>query len=325
MRSSESHRIVFHETPVLAVLGGPGELVREPYFARDAVRTAVSWARIADLAVRSTLDTLAAKCAGREPDELVSLAAGRILAAQKTIDRWLEHAARVSDADPEASLAPFATELRATVSERLLGNFGRGRARGGVAPVRGRGSPGPREARPRYFPVAAPGGARADTLRAARDIVPPNALVSERLDRAYFERLYLRTPQVRAYPGCPRRTPLSAGVGGRRFHRGVHGDDRAAVWRAHRRGRLREGRRRRQREASALPQRSGRSAFAPRGDAGGPVRPGDGLGGFVLPAAGTDTRRAEALRGGARSGRRAARRPLAQRDEDIPASGGRGA
>jgi len=42
MRSSESHRVVFRGARVLAVLGEPGELVREPYFARDAIRTAVS-------------------------------------------------------------------------------------------------------------------------------------------------------------------------------------------------------------------------------------------------------------------------------------------
>ena len=51
MRSSESHRIVFEGAPVLAVLGEPGELVREPYFGRDAIRTAVTWAGIADTAV----------------------------------------------------------------------------------------------------------------------------------------------------------------------------------------------------------------------------------------------------------------------------------
>src|SRR5918997_5816198 len=32
MRSSESHRVVFEGAPVLAMLGEPGELVREPYF-----------------------------------------------------------------------------------------------------------------------------------------------------------------------------------------------------------------------------------------------------------------------------------------------------
>ncbi|CAN5190106.1 acyl-CoA dehydrogenase family protein [soil metagenome] len=116
MRSSESHRFVFEGARVLAVLGGPGELVREPYFARDAIRTAVSWAGVADTAVQAALDTLAAKSAGREPDDIVSLAAGRMLAAQKTIDRWLEHASGKADADPEGSLAGFAVELRVAVA-----------------------------------------------------------------------------------------------------------------------------------------------------------------------------------------------------------------
>ena len=116
MRSSESHRVVFEGARVLAVLGGPGELLREPYFSRDAVRTAVTWAGIADLAVDSALDVLAAKSAGREPDDLVSLAAGRLLTAQGTIDRWLEFAAARADADPEASLSGYATGLREAVA-----------------------------------------------------------------------------------------------------------------------------------------------------------------------------------------------------------------
>jgi alkylation response protein AidB-like acyl-CoA dehydrogenase len=116
MRSSESHRVVFSGATVLAVLGEPGELVREPYFARDAIRTAVTWAGIADLAVDAALEILAAKYAKREPDEVVSLAAGKMLSAQKTMDRWLEYAAREADADPEKSLAGFSTELRASVA-----------------------------------------------------------------------------------------------------------------------------------------------------------------------------------------------------------------
>jgi alkylation response protein AidB-like acyl-CoA dehydrogenase len=115
MRSSESHRVVFQGARVLAILGEPGELVREPYFARDAIRTAVTWAGIADLAVEATLETLAAKSADREPDDLVSMAAGKILAAQATIDRWLDHAARQADADTERSLAAFSTELRVAI------------------------------------------------------------------------------------------------------------------------------------------------------------------------------------------------------------------
>ena len=116
MRSSESHRVVFRGTRVLTVLGEPGELVREPYFTRDAIRTAATWAGMADSAVNITLETLAAKFANREPDDIVSLAVGRILAAQKTIDRWLEHAAREADTDPEKSLIGFSTEMRATVA-----------------------------------------------------------------------------------------------------------------------------------------------------------------------------------------------------------------
>ena len=116
MRSSESHRVVFDGARVLAVLGRPGELLREPYFSRDAVRTAVTWAGIADLAVGSALDVLAAKSAGREPDDLVSLAAGKLLTAQGTIDRWLEFAATTADAAPEASLSGFSTQLREAVA-----------------------------------------------------------------------------------------------------------------------------------------------------------------------------------------------------------------
>jgi alkylation response protein AidB-like acyl-CoA dehydrogenase len=116
MRSSESHRVVFEGAPVLAVLGEPGELVREPYFGRDAIRTAVTWAGIADSAVEGTLDVLAAKSAGRQPDDIVSLAVGRMLTARGTIDRWLEHAASFVDADPEASTAHFSIQLRESVA-----------------------------------------------------------------------------------------------------------------------------------------------------------------------------------------------------------------
>ena len=115
MRASESHRVVFDGAPVLAVLGEPGELLREPYFSRDAVRTAVSWAGIADAAVEATLDVLAAKAGGRDPDDVVSLAAGQILTAQGTIDRWLAHAAALADEDP-ASLPGIATQLRQAVA-----------------------------------------------------------------------------------------------------------------------------------------------------------------------------------------------------------------
>ncbi len=115
MRASESHRVIFDGAPVLAVLGEPGELVREPYFSRDATRTAVTWAGISDSAVSAALDVLAAK-SGNSPDDVVSLAAGRMLTAQGTIDRWLEYAAARADADPNASFSGFATQLRESVA-----------------------------------------------------------------------------------------------------------------------------------------------------------------------------------------------------------------
>jgi alkylation response protein AidB-like acyl-CoA dehydrogenase len=115
MRASESHRVVFEGAPVLAVLGEPGELVREPYFSRDAIRTAVTWAGISDTAVDATLDLLAAKAGDDEPDDVVSLSAGRMLAARGTIDRWLAYAADRADADP-ASLPGISTQLRESVA-----------------------------------------------------------------------------------------------------------------------------------------------------------------------------------------------------------------
>ena len=115
MRASESHRVVFEGAPVLAVLGEPGELLREPYFSRDAIRTAVTWAGISDTAVDAALDLLAAKAGPKEPDDVVSLAAGRMLTARGNIDSWLACAADRADADP-ASLPGISTQLRESVT-----------------------------------------------------------------------------------------------------------------------------------------------------------------------------------------------------------------
>jgi alkylation response protein AidB-like acyl-CoA dehydrogenase len=115
MRASESHRVVFEGAAVLAVLGEPGELLREPYFSRDAIRTAVTWAGISDTAFDAALDVLAAKAGDGEPDDVVSLAVGRMLAARGTIDRWLAYAADRADADP-ATLPGISTQLRESVA-----------------------------------------------------------------------------------------------------------------------------------------------------------------------------------------------------------------
>jgi alkylation response protein AidB-like acyl-CoA dehydrogenase len=115
MRASESHRVVFEGASVLAVLGEPGELVREPYFSRDVIRTAVTWAGISDTAIDAALDVLAAKAGDGEPDDVVSHAAGRMLAARGTIDRRLAYAAESADADP-ASLPGISKQLRESVA-----------------------------------------------------------------------------------------------------------------------------------------------------------------------------------------------------------------
>jgi len=119
MRASESHRVTFSGAPVLAVLGEPGELVRAPYFGRDAIRTAASWAGIADAAVDAALGVLAAK---GEPDDVVALAAGRMATAQQTIDVWLDGAAAIASAGPETLPPELSVHLRdaVTASCRLI-------------------------------------------------------------------------------------------------------------------------------------------------------------------------------------------------------------
>jgi hypothetical protein len=114
MRASESHRVRFHGARVLARVGGPDELVREPEFGRDAIRTAASWAGLADAAVEAALCELAA--AG-PPGELAGRAAGTMLVARATIDRWFEGAAGRADADPAGSLAELSLGLRVAVAD----------------------------------------------------------------------------------------------------------------------------------------------------------------------------------------------------------------
>ena len=135
MRASESHRVRFHGAPVLAVLGEPGELGREPWFSRDAIRTAAAWAGMADAAADGALADLAAR---GEPDDLRALGAGRIVAARATIDRWLEHAAARADAEPEADLRSLSRAAARGDRRRRAHDPRRGRARLRIAPVRHR-------------------------------------------------------------------------------------------------------------------------------------------------------------------------------------------
>ncbi len=112
MRASESHRVVFAGARVLALLGGPGEFSREPYFGRDAIRTAATWAGAADSALAGMLEG----AARRADEDLVALATGRALAARGTIDAWFARVAAEAEADPEKPLADLSVALREAIS-----------------------------------------------------------------------------------------------------------------------------------------------------------------------------------------------------------------
>jgi alkylation response protein AidB-like acyl-CoA dehydrogenase len=120
LRSSESHRVEFLDTPVLALLGAPGELSREPYFSRDAIRTSATWAGLADCILAETLAAL-------DPARLDAVQAhglGRMRVAQGTIDRWLEHTttalAQPEDNHPLLDPAVLALECRVALYECAL-------------------------------------------------------------------------------------------------------------------------------------------------------------------------------------------------------------
>ena len=115
MRSSASHRVVFDRTPALAVLEPPGALLVQPWFARDAVRTAATWAGAADAAVD---DARAHLAAGPAISDLEALAAGRLATWRHGLGLWLGDAARTLDAGPDAATAArTAARLRTAIAD----------------------------------------------------------------------------------------------------------------------------------------------------------------------------------------------------------------
>jgi alkylation response protein AidB-like acyl-CoA dehydrogenase len=113
LRASVSHRVEFHDAPVLARFGGPGALSEQPWFGRDALRTAASWAGMADAAVHAALAELSVR---PQRGPLEELAAGRILTAQRTIGVWIDSAAIAMD-DPGSDLGAFSVHARAAIAE----------------------------------------------------------------------------------------------------------------------------------------------------------------------------------------------------------------
>jgi alkylation response protein AidB-like acyl-CoA dehydrogenase len=111
--ASVSHRVVFHDAPVMARLGPAGAISAQPWFARDALRTAASWAGMADTAVSGALAALAQRPAR---GDLEGLAAGRIITAQRTIDVWLEAAALAMD-EASPDLPAVSVHSRAAIAD----------------------------------------------------------------------------------------------------------------------------------------------------------------------------------------------------------------
>lgn len=117
LRASASHRVVFHDAPVIARFGGPGAIAEQPWFSRDALRTAASWVGIADLAVDSALAELVAR-----PDRgpLEGLAAGRLITARRTIELWLQAAAEAMDGGG-SDLAVTGVQARVAIAQACVG------------------------------------------------------------------------------------------------------------------------------------------------------------------------------------------------------------
>ncbi|MFN8218474.1 MAG: hypothetical protein U0R71_17945 [Solirubrobacterales bacterium] len=99
LRASESHRVRFDDAPVLGLLGGPGQLAAEPWFARDAMRTAACWAGMVDAASAAALAELRA----RPEDPVAHLSAGRIEAAAATVDAWFRRGVELAAAGAAAA------------------------------------------------------------------------------------------------------------------------------------------------------------------------------------------------------------------------------
>ncbi|MDQ6835929.1 MAG: hypothetical protein M3016_07040, partial [Actinomycetota bacterium] len=113
LRASVSHRVLFDDVPVLAQLGPAGSIAAQPWFARDALRTAASWAGMADAAVGGALGELAGR---QRRGELESLAAGRILTAHRTISVWIQAATKAMD-DGASDLPAVSVHGRAAIAE----------------------------------------------------------------------------------------------------------------------------------------------------------------------------------------------------------------
>jgi alkylation response protein AidB-like acyl-CoA dehydrogenase len=120
LRASVSHRVVFHDARILARFGAPGALTERPWFSRDALRTASTWAGMADSAAEAACTELSRRPAR---GALEGLAAGQIETSRRAISLWIDAGARAMDGGrdlPGVALharAGIARECRALLDE----------------------------------------------------------------------------------------------------------------------------------------------------------------------------------------------------------------
>ena len=261
MRASESHLVRFHGARVHALLGGPDELLREPWFGRDAIRTAASWAGIADAAARRGARGARAARARRRRPRRPGRRAHRHRTRRRSTCGWPRPGAARTPT-PSAAMRALSVHLReavaraaqALVDEALRAAGSRPLARGGALD---RAAP-----RPAHLPAPAPPrpAARARRTRGGRPVT---------LEREHFEARYARRPRpvglrderLRARRSTSARWRRSAtaataralrgGLLDRRLHRDARRSLRRAARRRHRAGR---GRRRARAPGRARPR-----------------------------------------------------------------------
>ena len=276
MRASVSHRVVFDGAPVLAVLGAPGAIAQEPWFARDAVRTAATWAGAADAAADEAMRLLARPA---EPTDLERLAAGRIR-GRAGDDRAVARRAAGAEATPAPcgarTVAYLGTSSRPRRA-RLLDEAAR--ACGSHPFTTGGGLDRARRDLELFTAPAPPRPHR----RARRSGRAGGGAVS--VDPATFERMYRDEQDPWGFGTSPTRRAkydrTIAALGDRRFRRGLelgcsigvlHRATGRALRRARRAGHVGDGRRagararrrRRDLRVATLPAGAARRAVRPR-------------------------------------------------------------
>ena len=303
---------------------------QQPWFARDAVRTAATWAGAADAAADDALAPLGRAAATATTLEALAAGPDRDPAAGRSTSGW-PTPRRAADADPAARCATPPSTPATAIADAARAILDEAERAAGLAPARRPAATLDRAA-PRPAPLPAPAPPRADRgPRRARG-GRATAEARPRLTGAYFEALLPRRPRPVGHATDPyERAKYDATLAAlRRAARsraacelgcsiGVLAARAGAALRRAARARRRADRRRRGPRAAGAARRTSRSRRrrcprscpAGRSTSSSPAR-----------SSTTSTRdrcstRAARLAGGALApGRRAARRPLGPATRD---------